>query len=72
MFDANCIGKGEMFFPGKGESGVANEAKKLCEQCVVSDECDAYAKRMNTEYGVWAGKLYQPSGRNNGDVAPPV
>lgn len=63
-WDAACIGRAELFFPGKGESGYVEAAKRIClEECPVFEECKAKVEREQPEYGVWAGTLYQPNGR---------
>lgn len=43
----------EIFFPRDG-LGVLG-ARKICEQCVVRQECLEYALRHHIEHGVWGG-----------------
>ncbi len=43
----------EAFFPEKG--GSADEARKVCANCDVSEECLKYAFNNNELYGVWGG-----------------
>ncbi len=56
---AACTGhEPSIFFPA-GESGPAAHqialAKKICESCVVSQECLLYAIETNQVAGVWGG-----------------
>ncbi|WP_353050494.1 WhiB family transcriptional regulator [Cellulosimicrobium sp. Marseille-Q4280] len=43
----------ELFFPQKG--GSTAEAKKVCRQCPVVDECLEWAIDAGEEHGVWGG-----------------
>lgn len=43
----------EAFFPDKG--GSTREAKKVCLQCEVRDECLQYAIDNDERFGVWGG-----------------
>jgi WhiB family redox-sensing transcriptional regulator len=43
----------DVFFPEKGES--VRDAKKVCVECEVKQECLAEAIQNNEEYGVWGG-----------------
>lgn len=43
----------EAFFPDKG--GSTKEAKKICVQCEVRDECLQYAIDHDERFGVWGG-----------------
>lgn len=53
-FLARCVEVDrEMFFPEKGES--AREAKKVCSQCEVKNECLAEALADESTRGVWGG-----------------
>lgn len=45
----------EIFFPNKGDSGSAADAKAICKQCEVQKECLAWAITNGEEYGVWGG-----------------
>lgn len=47
----------DMFFPERGQS--RKEAKKMCAECPVSDECNEYASRTGTTYGIWGGQVLQ-------------
>ena len=52
---AACKNMGlEDFFPNRGQSTKA--AKACCAQCPVGQECDEYADRTHTQYGVWNGR----------------
>ncbi len=44
---------GDMFFPDKG--GSAKEAKAVCVQCPVVDQCLEYALVHQERFGVWGG-----------------
>jgi WhiB family transcriptional regulator, redox-sensing transcriptional regulator len=44
----------EMFFPRDGVGVIA--AQKVCEKCVVVNECLEYALDNNIEHGIWGGK----------------
>lgn len=57
FFDrANCKGKDpNIFFPRVGENAPA-EAKQLCRECVVLDECYEFVLTApRNELGYWAG-----------------
>lgn len=43
----------ELFFPEKG--GSTTEAKKVCRQCPVIDECLEWAIDAREDHGVWGG-----------------
>ena len=45
----------DAFFPTKGAS--QKEAKAVCARCPVRIECDDYAKRTNSTYGIWGGVI---------------
>lgn len=45
----------ELFFPEKGETSKARQAKRLCETCEVRDECREYAVRRGEPFGIWGG-----------------
>ena len=48
----------ELFFP-VGNTGPAlqqiEEAKKICQRCVVKDQCLAWALEAGQDHGVWGG-----------------
>jgi WhiB family transcriptional regulator, redox-sensing transcriptional regulator len=46
-----------LFFCGRGQSRLANQAKAICASCEVQGECLEFALRNpeETEYGVWGG-----------------
>lgn len=49
---ANCIGiDPDLFFPERG--GSTKEAKKVCSECVVREECAEYALLNGERYGIW-------------------
>jgi WhiB family transcriptional regulator, redox-sensing transcriptional regulator len=54
--EANCRGLGfDLFFPEKGDTPTANQARGVCRGCTVQDECLAYALDVRVEGGVWGG-----------------
>lgn len=57
MADANCRGMdADLFHPDKGQN--PNEARAVCDGCVVRDECLTWALDNQTghnDYGVWGG-----------------
>jgi hypothetical protein len=58
MKDAACADKPrEWFFPERGQS--TRRARAICAICTVGPECEDYADRTNTQYGVWNGKIRQ-------------
>lgn len=42
-----------MFFPSDGSGVIA--AKKICEVCVVKEECLEFALSKRIDHGVWGG-----------------
>ena len=53
--DAECVhhtGKVD-FFPARGES--VRDAKAVCAQCPVRDDCLEFALRLKVAHGVWGG-----------------
>ncbi len=52
--DAKCLqADPETFFPEKG--GSTREAKRICMQCDVRDECLDYALENDERFGIWGG-----------------
>lgn len=45
----------DWFFPPRGASHKA--AKAICARCPVAVECDEYARRTRSSYGIWGGKI---------------
>ncbi|GAA3784250.1 WhiB family transcriptional regulator [Micrococcus endophyticus] len=43
----------EAFFPEKG--GSTRDAKRVCEACVVKDQCLEYAMENDERFGIWGG-----------------
>ena len=43
----------DVFFPEKG--GSSREAKRICAQCSVRDECLEYALANDERFGIWGG-----------------
>ncbi len=52
--DAKCLqADPDTFFPEKG--GSTREAKRICMQCQVRDECLDYALENDERFGIWGG-----------------
>jgi WhiB family transcriptional regulator, redox-sensing transcriptional regulator len=45
----------ELFFPEKGESVKAANAKAICDGCEIRAACAAYAVRRGEPHGIWGG-----------------
>lgn len=43
-----------MFFPGRGEVQLALEAKLICMECPVFQQCRELQQRTKSEFGIWA------------------
>lgn len=43
----------DLFFPVKGEK--TDEAKAVCEDCPVQEECLEYAVKKREKHGIWGG-----------------
>lgn len=51
---AACVGVDpELFFPDRTHN--TGNAKKVCRQCPVRNQCLGYALRHNEQFGVWGG-----------------
>lgn len=51
---ANCLGVDpDIFYPERGESH--EEAKKVCNGCIVRADCLSYALQRREKYGIWGG-----------------
>jgi WhiB family transcriptional regulator, redox-sensing transcriptional regulator len=56
MDSAACAGMPiEVFFPAKGQSVAAANARAICSTCEVRPQCLAYARPIDGTSGVWAG-----------------
>lgn len=44
-----------MFFPERGGGVDSQEAKKVCGECPVSEECLDYALHVNDGFGIYGG-----------------
>jgi WhiB family redox-sensing transcriptional regulator len=54
MVRAQCRGEDRaLFFPERGAS--TRQAKEMCRDCVVREECLSYAMADSESAGVWAG-----------------
>jgi WhiB family redox-sensing transcriptional regulator len=51
---ANCLGfDPELFFPARGDS--TREAREICRNCVVREDCLEYALANGEKFGIWGG-----------------
>ncbi len=49
---ANCLGVDtDLFYPERGAS--TEEAKAVCQSCVVHEECGTYALNNGEKFGIW-------------------
>jgi len=59
MEEGSCVyANTELFFPvGSSMKAIkqANEAKAVCNECVVKIDCLEYAIRTNQDSGIWGG-----------------
>jgi WhiB family redox-sensing transcriptional regulator len=60
----------DTFFPEKG--GSTKEAKRICAECVVIDQCRNFAIANDQRYGIWGGlaeserfEIRKAANRNN-------
>ncbi len=54
MAYANCLEVDtQVFFPGK--TGSTKEAKAICADCAVREECLEYALAFGDTHGIWGG-----------------
>lgn len=54
QLQANCIGVDpDLFFPERGAS--TKEAKAVCSDCIVIEECLGYALQNGEKDGIWGG-----------------
>ena len=52
--EAKCLNADpDVFFPEKG--GSTREAKRICGECPVRDECLEYALEEDERFGIWGG-----------------
>jgi WhiB family redox-sensing transcriptional regulator len=52
---ANCMGVDpDLFFPDRG--GSQKEAKEVCRNCVVREDCLEYALANGEQFGIWGGE----------------
>ncbi len=58
---AACLGMGfEEFFPERGDS--TKLAKSICAKCPVGKQCESFADRSDSNYGMWNGKMRSRAG----------
>ncbi len=51
---SNCLGVDQdLFFPERGHS--TREAKEVCQECVVREDCLEYALANGKKFGIWGG-----------------
>lgn len=53
IYQKNVHKAHKIFFPARGENQAGNEAKAICQQCPVADQCLAYALKTKVRDGVW-------------------
>ena len=54
--DALCSETGvDKFFPKRGQSSVARDARDVCIECPVQEQCLTFAMDTNMEHGIWGG-----------------
>jgi WhiB family redox-sensing transcriptional regulator len=54
MRGAKCLhAEPDTFFPEKG--GSTKEAKRICAECPVREECLEYALEQDERFGIWGG-----------------
>jgi WhiB family redox-sensing transcriptional regulator len=53
---ANCASTDPtIFFPGKSEQRIANQARRVCRSCLSEAECREYALERPDLDGIWGG-----------------
>ena len=51
---SNCLGVDpDLFFPERGAS--TREAKEVCRNCIVQNDCLEYALANSEKFGIWGG-----------------
>lgn len=45
----------EYFMPQRYNSAVAKMARRICQGCVILDDCRTYALKTLPEHGIWGG-----------------
>lgn len=55
VYVANTRRAHEVFFSTKGETKLVNEARRICNQCPVAEDCFAFSLKMKLRDGVWGG-----------------
>ena len=55
--DTPCqiVDEPDLFFPDPSDKKAIKEAKILCAQCHVQDECFNFAMKNDIRHGVWGG-----------------
>lgn len=55
QYEAECLGVGPKdFFPERGQSLAV--ARKYCDVCQVSDQCQEFVRENGITHGVWGGR----------------
>lgn len=52
---AACKGKTDLFFVNRGDTQQMLNAKAICQQCPVLDNCRDYVLYHPERFGIWAG-----------------
>lgn len=55
IYARNVAKAHSIFFPARGENQIGEEAKSICQQCPVAQECLANALKTRVRDGVWGG-----------------
>lgn len=56
MVWAGCQGLDpDMFFAERGDPASIEAARSVCNRCLVTEECLAYAVAANERHGIWGG-----------------
>lgn len=57
QLSADCVPYGmEIFFPPRGSNAPLELAKRVCAECVVSEQCELLAESEAVRVGIWNGK----------------
>lgn len=55
-----------IFFPGKGQNDLLEQALAICNHCPIKTECLAFALCTGEDAGVWGGTSGQDRRRHRG------
>ena len=62
----------DIWFPGEedGKRTTAHQARRICNQCPVQQECREYAIEMDERHGVWGSVNRNTNRPKTADVPP--